>query len=253
MVSVVIVDDNKPIADRIANTIPWKSMDCEVVAVEYDGLQGKRAISKYLPQLIIIDVRMPNLSGLETIELTRSLIPDSKVIFISAYDEFKYAYRAIKLKAYDYLIKPFSQADLLRVIQKAMTELDQSRSEAAVVPPVESKSIVQKAIEYYCCHMSEIVTMDELAKLFGVSSAHFGRLVQQETGKRFMELATQMRMDKAKTLLQNGEYRVNEIGTMVGYQTYLTFYKVFSKAVGVSPTEYAKKVQEETRNQGERT
>ncbi len=243
MISVVVIDDNKPTADRIVNTVPWGTMGCEVVAVRYDGLQGKQAIAQYLPELIITDIRMPNLSGLETIELMRTLIPNSKVIFISAYDEFEYAYRAIKLNAHDYLIKPFSQTDLLKAIRKAVLELNGEKADSQQAAAGENQTVVQRILEYFDHHIGETLTMEELAKLFGLSASHLGRMIQQETGKRFMELTTQMRMDKAGALLCNSDYRVSEIGEMVGYKSYLAFYKVFCKTKGISPTEYAKRMQ----------
>lgn len=246
MITVAIIDDNKPTADRIAYTIPWESLGCEVVAVEYDGLQGKRAIAQHLPNLIIIDIRMPYLSGLETIEFTRPLIPDSKVVFISAYDEFEYAFRAIKLKAYDYLIKPFSQNDLMKVITKVVNELNLVNV-TTICSTSHQSTIVQRVIEYSDNHISENITLKNMSRLFGISSGHLSQLIRQETGKRFGELATQLRVEKAKTLLINSEYNVGEIGTMVGYKNYLMFYKAFRKQEDISPTEYARKMRNQAR------
>jgi len=242
MITVAIIDDNKPLADRIANTIPWKDMGCTVVLVAYDGLVGKKGIVQYQPDLIVVDVRMPNMSGLETIELTRSFIPDSKVIFISAYDEFEYAYKAIKLKAFDYLIKPFTQADLLKTVEKAVAELKgyASSAEPKQAESSEHSGVVSRVLEYMDKHIGEKFTLDDLAGLFSLSPNHLGRLIKQETGKRFIELATELRIEKAKVLLTESDFKVGEIGEMVGYKNYLTFYKVFCRIEGIPPTEYTR-------------
>lgn len=244
MLTVAIIDDNKPLADRIANTIPWHEMGCTVVLLAYDGLVGKKGIAQHLPDLIIIDVRMPNMNGLETIELTRSLVPHSKVIFISAYDEFEYAYKAIKLKAFDYLIKPFSQTELLGAVEKAVKELKASQKQPAKETEEddgpEHSGVVSRVLSYLDRHISEKLTLDDLAGLFGLSPNHLGRLIRQETGKRFIELVAELRIEKAKVLLTGSEFKVGEIGEMVGYKNYLTFYKAFCRMEGVPPTEYAR-------------
>ena len=243
MISVVVIDDNKPLADRIACTIAWKELGCEVVAVEYSGIQGKKAILQYLPELIISDIRMPGLSGLEMVELVREHVPASKVIFISAYEEFELAYRAIKLNAFDYLTKPFTQAELVKTVQRAVNEIKEAR-ETLRTPEEEKnekKSVAARALEYMEKHMSERLTVADLAAIFDLSPNHLSRLIQQETGSRFVDIAARQRIEKAKALLRSSDLRVAEIGEMVGYQTYLSFYKAFIRSEGMAPTEYEQK------------
>lgn len=247
MISVAIFDDNKPITDRIANTVPWEKMGCQVVAVEYDGYNAKKAIAKCLPQLIISDIKMPNLSGLEVIELSRSLIPDSQIIFISAYDQFEYAYGAIKLNALDYLRKPFTQAELFRTIERAVKaieghhekEKELSNHHCQNQPVV--KGVAERTAAYVEAHLNEHLTLEKLADVMGLNATHLGRIIKQESGLRFTQMLTKMRMDKAKKLLESSDYRVGEIGEFVGYKNYLTFYKVFCKVEGIPPTEYSRK------------
>ena len=236
VLKIVVIDDNKPTADRIANSIPWNKMGCEVVGVAYDGLSGKKIITQYLPDIVIIDIQMPYLSGLEIIEFTRPLIPHSKVIFISAYDEFEYAFKAIKLRAYDYLIKPFSQNDLVQVITKVVHELEGTQKAEVR----HSDPIVERIAAYLDAHISENITLGHLSRIFGLSTGHLSQLIRQETGMRLSELAAQMRIEKAKMLLVNSEYNVGEISAMVGYKNYVMFYKAFKKEEGISPTEYVK-------------
>lgn len=238
MFTVAIIDDNKPLVDRIASTIPWQDIGCEVVLVAYDGLTGKKGIVQHKPHLIIIDVRMPNMNGLETIELTQSFIHHSKVIFISAYDEFEYAYNAIKLKAFDYLIKPFSQTELLKIVSKAVDELKRNQQTVSYENSAVQSNVADRVIAYMEKHISDKFTLKDLARLFGLSPNYLGILIKQTSGKSFVELSTELRIKKAKALLLSGEFKVGEIGEMVGYKNYLSFYRVFCKIEGVPPTEY---------------
>ncbi len=236
MLKVAIIDDNKPTADRIANTIPWTDLGCEVVAVAYDGLTGKKLIVQNLPNIIIIDIRLPYLSGLEVIEYTRKLIPNCVVIFISSYNEFDFAFKAIKLKAYDFLLKPFSQNDLIQVITKAIHELEGKQLSATRY----SNPKINRIASYIDVHISENITLDHLSRIIGLSTGHLSKLIRKETGMRLFELVTQTRIEKAKILLTNSEYNVSEISSMVGYKNYIMFYKAFKKSEGISPTDYIK-------------
>ncbi len=240
MISVVIIDDNKPLADRIAKTVPWEELGCEIVATEYNGQEGKKAILAYSPELIISDIRMPALGGLEMIELIRDHLPSSKIIFMSAYDDFSYAYKAIKLNAHDYLIKPFMQSELIASIRKAVDALNERNSSAESNITPEPKTVAKKAIEYLEKHIGNKVSVADLAALFDLSAGHMSRLIQQETGENFIDLHTRMKIDKAKELLRFSGFRVAEISSMVGYGNYLSFYKAFTRLEGIPPTDYAK-------------
>ena len=91
MYSVAIVEDNRATADMLAASIAWDSIRCEVVGVAYNGVDGRALITQKKPDIIIADIRMPGMDGLQMIELTRKISPKSKVIYISAYDDFYYA------------------------------------------------------------------------------------------------------------------------------------------------------------------
>lgn len=243
MISVVIVDDNKPMADRIQKSVPWESLGCSVVSVQHDGIAGKKAITQLRPDLVITDIRMPGLNGLEMMDMIREFLPDCKVIFISFYEYFDYAYKAMKLHAQDFLIKPFEQAELLRVIQNVVSEIAARKDSADGPPSHEIENLSPKAqriIAYLNDHASENLHLQELAFRFGLSASHLGRLIKQETGKRFTELMIAQRMLNAKSLLRKTDYRIEDIAEMVGYKSYLIFYQVFIKQVGVSPSVYRK-------------
>ena len=75
MYSVIILDDNKATARQIEQTVPWAELNCNVLCVLHDGASGKTAIEQLLPDLIITDIEMPGLSGIEMLDLTKKLIP----------------------------------------------------------------------------------------------------------------------------------------------------------------------------------
>lgn len=238
MFSVLILDDNRPIATHIQNSIRWEDIECQVVAVLYDGISGKKAIERFKPDIIISDIEMPGMSGLQMIEMTQNCIPNSKFIFISAYERFAYAHQALKFKACDYLIKPFTQSELRRAVDEALAELKKYE----YFPETESNytPLMKSVLEYLENAAYSSVTLEMAAEHFNMSSSKLGRMIKKETDMRYADLVTGIRLRRAKELLTVPYLNISDIADRVGYSDYLTFYKVFVKNEKMSPSEYRK-------------
>lgn len=242
MYSVLILDDNRPMALQVSRMIPWGDMDCQVVGVLHDGVSGKEAIETMKPDLIVSDIEMPGLSGLQMMEIARTCVPNSQIIFISAYEKFEYARQAIKLGVCDYLVKPFTQAELQQSIDKAIAVLDQEQQEAEAENQVVYSRQMDQIIEYLKNEVCNGVSLDMVADYFQMSQSKLGRLIKKETGMRFTELVARLRIGKAKELLLETNLPVAHIAEQVGYSDYLTFYKVFVRYEQNAPTDYRKHV-----------
>lgn len=236
MFSVLILDDNKPIASHILHAIAWEELECRVVAVLHDGISGREAIERFKPDLIITDIEMPGFSGLEMIKLTQNCIPNSKLIFISAYEKFSYAHQALKLKACDYLIKPFTQSELRAAVDKALAEL---KRDALPEKTENNYSILMNSIlDYLENEVYNSATLETVANHFKMSPSKLGRLIKKETNMRYVELVAKKRIQRAKELLAVPYLNISDIAERVGYSDYLTFYKVFVRNEKISPSEY---------------
>ncbi len=242
MYSVLILDDNRPMALQVFRMIPWEDIGCQVVGVLHDGISGKEAIEKMKPDLIVSDIEMPGLTGLQMMETVRSHIPNSQVIFISAYEKFNYAHQAIKLGACDYLVKPFTQADLRHSIGKAIAELNLAQQE--MDQEQESRPVYSAQMEAIMDYLKDEacsnVTLEALADHFQMSQSKLGRMIKKETNMRYTELVAKLRIEKSKALLADPNLHVANIAEQVGYSDYLTFYKVFVRCEKISPTDYRK-------------
>jgi len=244
LINLVICDDNKATADMIAQNINWESIGCRVSAVNYDGEQGLTSIIKYKPDLIITDINMPGLDGLEMIKLSQEKNPSVKFIFITAHDNFEYAHEAIKLHAFDYLLKPFAQTELFYAVSRVVEEIVESRKQETVISIYKNENTpfhVKRIIKYLENHLSENISLETLSKEFKISSSHIGKSIKQFTGKSYSQLMIDLRLKKAKFLLSNPQYNINEISEMVGYKNYISFYKMFLREYKIPPTDYRNK------------
>ncbi|HET8858893.1 LytR/AlgR family response regulator transcription factor [Marivirga sp.] len=112
MIRTIIIDD-EPLATSVVQEYLSENKDFEVLAICHDGFEGVKAIQKYQPDLVFLDVQMPKISGFEMLELLEIIPP---VIFTTAFDE--YALQAFEVHAVDYLLKPFSQERFNKAIKK---------------------------------------------------------------------------------------------------------------------------------------
>ncbi len=237
MYKALIIDDNKSLADSLAKLQLWKQMNCKVVRVCYDGVAGKEAILEEKPDIIITDIRMPGLSGLDVIDTVHQMLPQCKVIFMSAYDDFRYAQRALRLGAQDYILKPFGKDDLAHAVAQAVESLDQQNA-AAVSEDETDMPLVQPIIRYIEEHLSGETTAYDVAQEFYMSTSRLNNLLQKTTGYGFRELRMALRMKQAQKLLTDLRYSIEEISMMVGYKNYASFYRAFCRECAMPPTEY---------------
>jgi len=123
MFKAIIVDDEHFIRERLVTMIPWEEYDLEVAGVAEDGAGALELIERISPDIVISDIRMPDMTGLEMIARAKAVRPDVRYIVLSAFGEFEYARRALQLGVTDYLLKPTKPEELLQVLLKQVDYL----------------------------------------------------------------------------------------------------------------------------------
>ncbi len=127
MYKVLIIDDESIIRKGIKNIVNWKLLGCEVCSDASDGIEGIELIKRYMPDIIITDIRMPGLDGISMIKQAKSIIPNSKIIILTGYRDFDYVHDAIKCGAFDFLLKPTKIDELTAVLTKAVNEINEQK------------------------------------------------------------------------------------------------------------------------------
>ena len=128
-IKVFLVEDEVIIRNAVKRSINWEEEGYEFVGEASDGELAYPLILKEKPDILITDIRMPFMDGLELSRLIRAELPDIKIIILSGYDEFQYAKEAIKLGVTDYLLKPISSTKLLDALKQVKQSILQEREE----------------------------------------------------------------------------------------------------------------------------
>ena len=117
MYKVLLVDDESIIVEGLSRSIPWERWNCRVVATANDGTEGKNLIEKERPDIVFMDICMPEMNGLQMIAALNSQFPDLEVSVLTGYRDFEYAKEAIRLGVTRFLLKPSNMDELEEAIE----------------------------------------------------------------------------------------------------------------------------------------
>ena len=127
MFNVLIIDDEPMIRKGLIQIIPWDKLGCVVCGETADGVEGIEKIHQYKPDILFADINMPEINGFEMLKQAKEVIPYCKFIILSGYREFSYMQEALKLGAFDYLLKPSNVDNICEVVRRAVMELKYQR------------------------------------------------------------------------------------------------------------------------------
>lgn len=133
MIKVFLVEDEIVMRNGIKNNIPWEKEGLEFAGEASDGELAYPMIKKAQPDILITDIRMPFMDGLELSELVKKEFPRIKIIILSGYNEFDYAKEAIHIGVTDYLLKPITASKLLEAVKKVASVIEREREEACML------------------------------------------------------------------------------------------------------------------------
>ncbi|HIU74735.1 MAG TPA: response regulator, partial [Candidatus Pelethocola excrementipullorum] len=148
MIKVFLVEDEIIMRNGIKNNIPWEREGYEFVGDASDGELAYPLIKKTQPDILITDIRMPFMDGLELSALVKKEFPKIKIIILSGYGEFDYAKEAIRIGVTDYLLKPVSAKALLEAVAKVADQIHSEREEEAMMlkhmQEMEENAVLEK-------------------------------------------------------------------------------------------------------------
>ncbi|PKG25267.1 response regulator [Niallia nealsonii] len=139
---VLLVDDEEMIRNGIYEAIDWGKLGMEVIGQAEDGEEALQIFQELEPQLILTDIKMPFMDGLELVEKVKRLSADTYIIIISGYDEFQYAQKAVKLGANDFILKPIDLDYLEQLLVKIKMDDEQKKMKA-----LEENTLKERAVQ----------------------------------------------------------------------------------------------------------
>ncbi len=245
MYRVAIVDDEEIFLDFMEQAIDWAAHGCLITGRFTDGESALRYILDEKPDIVFIDISMQKISGLEVCRLAKEQGSEAVLVVMTAHDEFSFAYQALKLRLQDYLLKPFSRAELESVLKNAIATVERRAEGAepaerqAVAKDYEGKGerLIESIESYIAGHYRESgFTINRMAEELRFENSYLRRVYKRRTGKTIAQRLDELRMEKAKELLAGSDMLNRDIAAAVGYSDQDYFSKRFKQLNGETPS-----------------
>ena len=237
MFTAVIIDDN-----------PWAITDiCQTFDFEHRGFtvtgkfsSGESALPMLLqspPDLILTDIRMENMSGLDLSRVLREKGVGSLIVLISGYEQFDYAQLALRYDVFDYLLKPLDDGQADELMQRVIRRLSGS-----VLPmpgsAVSQNSTLETAVSYIEKHYMQNISLQDVADAIYLNKNYLSELFSKKLGVTFTQYKNQVRVRHACLMMDAGCRSMTEIAMATGFESSSRFSKVFRQYMGMKPQDY---------------
>jgi two-component system, response regulator YesN len=242
MYKTLIIDDEKAVHTVIRKLGKWQESGLEEPRSAWNGSEGLSMMHEIHPDIVFVDMNMPVMDGSSFLCKASEEFPHVKLIVVSGYDDFRYAKTALQANALDYLLKPLAADELNKVLDHAVELLDKEHGILSKMKNTDHSYTTDElpgAIKKYLDQKyMEEVTLDSLSEHFYFTKEYLSRLFKKEFNCGIYEYVLQVRMNRAKQLLEDPAVQIQQIAGQLGYNDSNYFSKAFRTYTGISPSDY---------------
>lgn len=259
MIRLLIAEDEELARHELEATVPWEDWGFILIGAAEDGIRALELMSERHAEIVLTDIRMPGMDGLVLMKssMESTTVPKPLFVILSGHADFAYAREALRLGAFDYLVKPIDDVELEATMRRASDEI-RSRSHTASLELVASDdkavgvvrdmmqdrpvgpgdAYIEAALSDVAARYMMDLSADSVAERLRISGDHLTRLFKRATGLTFNEYLTRFRMRRAMELLRDPSVRIGEVADLCGYRDARYFSTLFRQTVGLTPSEF---------------
>lgn len=269
MIRLLIADDEKLEREALAELVQRRFEREVVLEVAENGRKAADTAVLWGADLILMDIEMPGMSGLDAARAVLAQRPSCRVIFVTAYSLFQYAHEAVHLGACDYLLKPVDPDELEASVRRAMRQIETERKleELAAAQPQPEQTETEEEEEdapeesensqtaLVMAHVRRYLednymfdlSLDSVGEILHISPAYLSAQFKKYQKMNFLDCLTELRINAAKELLADPFRSSAEVASMVGYEDASYFARAFKKRTGMTPTQYRRQASQKAK------
>jgi two-component system, response regulator YesN len=252
--TILVIEDEELILDGIVDILKTLTeFPCKVLKA-YSGTDGLKISRKLRPNLIITDIVMPNMTGLDLIESAQKENICKNFVILSGHDKFSFAQRAIRCGVIDYILKPIDKERLLSAVTQVYRLLPQQCSidSEDYLPDIpffnqkfddsEYPASLKQVISYIQRNFTKDISLQSISEHLFLHPSYISSLINKYMGLSFINYLDFVRVTKAaKLLINNHSLSVSEVSYLSGYNNERRLYNVFQKYLQMTPGDFRSK------------
>lgn len=245
MLKILIADDEIIERRYLTSLFEKHRLEYDVIGEARNGKEIIDLASRLNPDIIIMDINMPLINGLDSAYAIKERFPDTIILLNTAYAEFEFARKAIEYRLDAYLLKPAKEEQILETIQKCVkqrsyrsTGISKYTDELVQKAGSSSNNAVDQVIDYINEHCQTTLSLEELAELVHFSPSYLSKIFHQTMGITLKSYITLKRIENAQYLLVSSDLSIQEISSNCGFSNTSHFNRVFKQQTGMSPLEF---------------
>ncbi|MFV0399227.1 MAG: response regulator [Oscillospiraceae bacterium] len=249
MFKILIVDDEREIVENLENILKNAFGEAEILVTGISR-QALEIVNTDVIDVLLTDIRMPGVNGFELSQAARESNPLCKIIFLTGYSDFDYAYTALKQGCDDFILKTNTDAEVLAALGRVIGEVREEKEQQELLHRAqtvygmqsgdaqEDTSGVEFVKRYIWEHIDRHISLGKLAEMVYLNPAYLSRIFKSATGYTVTEFLTLVRMERSKQLLVDTNRKVQDIALAVGIDSPVYFGRMFKKKTGLTPQEF---------------
>ena len=247
-VRLLIAEDEDNIRDGIADHIRQNARYIDEIYSVSNGQEAMDCLLHLLPQLMLLDIQMPLKDGISVLEEATAAGVCPRTVILSGHGDFQYAQQAIHYNVEDYLLKPCRASEMLEKLDGMAREIKNNQNAAAPravgskEPAQTGNKLVTEAMEYIRQQYHSDINLTSVADEVGITPSYLSSLFTNHLACGFVDYLNKIRIDHACTYFANTRLKTYEVAYKVGFRGEKYFSSVFKKVMGMTPSEYRKKV-----------
>lgn len=240
---LLIVDDEEEIVDSIYHILKSNLPQYEYIKTSLSR-QAREILRTDIIDILLTDIKMPNWNGFELAETAKKTNPNCRVLLLTGYNDFDYAYQAIKTKCDDFILKNNLDEEIINAVKKCAAGVEAERAHAEeeldklARPQGEYRDNIEFVKQYIQDHIDRDVSLNKLSQAVYLNPTYLSRLFKNVTGTTITEYLLQVRVETAKKLLLKPGKKVQDVALAVGIDSPIYFARIFKKSTGYTPQEY---------------
>ncbi|MFP5105829.1 response regulator transcription factor [Neobacillus sp. C211] len=243
-IKTIVVEDASLIRRNISRKISELNPNFKVIGEAINGQEALNMIEKDIPQLVITDIQMPIMNGLELAKSIYFAYPNTKTVILSGHHEFEYARQAINYKVEDYLLKPVVNEELRSLLAKIELKLKGDLDSLANIAlsmsdKISPEELVESVKLFIKENYKKDLSLKEIANELNFTVDYLGKIFKKYTKESPIKYLTRLRISEAKHILSSDlNMEIKMVGKVVGYPDQYYFSRVFKTNTGYYPSEY---------------